>query len=329
MLRGRTAAFVWATKEAEPLAVMSWDRNAKSGQAASTYKIHVLRWAFKTDEQSPTRAAAYQADIAPWAVAPSTTPVCEGATPGALAPAERFRITSLSIVSDKSREGVEFETPRIEAVVAGVYGAVAFRERPKDGPNARAPRAVMADAERPSTGSEQSRQLAISAVCNAGGLRDFQLGNDRRIWAVRRDDLGVVRLLGPGQDGCEGPSLAVASESSGSWRAYAPPRGDRSNLQVLDLGADNEVERLTIAEPPGTAAGKEGSLPPIVAPAVCSLSKSVAPGSCDQGALAEVLGEGEVVKVGVLLRDISTDAGSGIETCAIRRIGKRWSGSRT
>lgn len=320
VLHGRTAAFAWATKEGEPLAVMSWDRDAKPPKATSTYKLHVLRWTFTEKEQSATHAPAFHADIAPWAIAPSNAPACEGAAPGALTPVERFRITGLSVVSEKSREGAEFERPRIEAVVAGVYGAVAVRERQRaeDKVPAAPPVAVGGGAvvqaaaqERSQTGSEQPRQMAVSAVCNAGGLRDFQIGDDRRIWAVRRDDLGIVRLLGPGQEACEGPSLAMASKDQDLRRLYAAPRKDTSNpnLQVLDLNAKNLVERLTVATPPGDAAKKEGPQPAIAAPETCGLSKVVEPGSCDAKALRTALGLGDKGEVGVLVRDTSTDPG--------------------
>ncbi|MDP4026444.1 tetratricopeptide repeat protein [Methylobacterium sp. NEAU 140] len=313
VLAGRTSAFAWVTKPGEPVAITSWEPNSRGSPVSSTYKLHVMRWTFGASEQSPTRSPLYQADVAAWAT-PGDAPSCAGDVPGSIVPAERFRITGLSIASAPSANGQIVDRPVISAVAAGIYGAIALRANDRTaGPLAAAPDAGAAAAARPGRAS-QSGRLAVSARCNAGSLRDFQIGEETRVYAIRRSDSAVVRLRRETRDRCEGPSLPMTQAGAGR-RVYAAPTGatDDALLQVVDLKSDGEVVGLTLAKLPPDAEHRDEPQPKVDIPVTCNLTAGVRSGTCDAAALVAALNGGADARVTALLRDTTTDPGLAIK----------------
>lgn len=317
-LKDRTTAFAWATKRGEPFAVLSWNRS-QGRLAPSTYKLLVSRWSFSAEEQSPTRRPLYQADIAGWAVMPPNGPVCPGFASGYAKTPERFRITKLSIVSE-TKAGQLLERPAVQAAVAGVYGGLSLHVRPKSelakeqaltpsnlSPNAPVlPVSVGAVPTLQKSGSDGRPRN--TAVCNAGHFRDYQFSSDDRVWALRRSDLSLVRLLGEASDTCEGPALIVGPGAV-MQRLYAPPTSEAHDLlQVIDADEDGRVLRLTLAKPPADTTIQGQPQPEITTPATCGLTSPLQAGTCDIAALRKAI-SASANEVRVLARDISTDPG--------------------
>jgi hypothetical protein len=311
--KDRRTAFAWATRRGEPFAILSW--NAPEGRSVpTTYKLLVSRWTFTAEEQSPTRRPVYQADVAPWAVVPTERPACSGFAPTFARPPERFRITKLSIVPDG---GVD--RPVLQAAVAGVYGAVSLDVRPKSEspqPQAAAPKKPAVNpltipaSLRAVPGPQRSGgdgKPRNSALCNAGHYRDYQFSSDNRVWATRRNDLAVVRLLGETSDSCEGPALLLGSDTV-TQRLYTPPGGEGDLLQVIDTDQDGRVLRLSMARPPADVAQRGESQLEITVPANCGLTGPLHAGTCDTAALRKAVSP-SADDVRVLARDISTDPG--------------------